>query len=216
MNDIRTFHARKGRVSAAERDGIDRLLPTFGVPDGELDSQSVFSGLPVIFEIGFGLGDATIEMAQAEPGRGIIAADVHTPGVGRLLNRIEGLGLTNVRVLHGDAIDYLRTAIPDSSLNEIRAYFPDPWPKARHHKRRLFRPDLVRLLTSKCEPGGFIHVATDWQEYADSMRQVCAAESELALIADSPAPLRNRPTTKFEATGLRKGHVVTDLLYQRQ
>lgn len=216
MNDIRTFHARKGRVSDAERDGINRLLPVFGAPGGQLDPKTAFSGLPVIFEIGFGLGDATIEMAQAEPTRGIIAADVHTPGVGRLLNRIEELGLTNVRVLHGDAIDYLRTVIPDGSLNEIRAYFPDPWPKARHHKRRLFRPDLVRLLTSKCEPGGYIHVATDWEDYANVMREVCAAETDLILIEESATALRNRPTTKFEATGLRKGHTVTDLVYQRR
>ena len=155
-------------------------------------------------------------MAQAEPSRGIIAADVHTPGVGRLLNRIEELGLTNIRVLHGDAIDYLRNVVPDGSLNEIRAYFPDPWPKARHHKRRLFRPDLVRLLTTKCEQGGHIHVATDWEDYADAMREVCTAESDLILVEDSRTALRKRPTTKFEATGLQKGHRVTDLVYQRK
>jgi len=215
MSDIRTFHARKGRVSAAERDGIDRLLPVFGVAAAELDPQAIFSGLPIIFEIGFGLGDATIEMALADPERGIIAADVHTPGVGRLLNRIDQLGLTNVRVLHGDAIDYLRTFVPDGCLNECRAFFPDPWPKARHHKRRLFRPDLVHLMAEKLEPGGYIHVATDWEDYADAMRTVCGAEQELTLVADSAEPLRHRPTTKFEATGLRKGHHVRDLLYQR-
>jgi tRNA (guanine-N7-)-methyltransferase len=216
MNDIRTFHARKGRVSAAEHDGIDRLLPVFGLPEVQLDPRSVFSGLPIVFEIGFGLGDATIEMAAAQPDRGIIAADVHTPGVGRLLNRIEERELTNIRVLHGDAIDYLRTFVPDGCINEFRVYFPDPWPKARHHKRRLFRPDLVHLMTEKLQPGGYIHVATDWAEYAETMRIVCASEPGLTLLDDSPTPLRNRPTTKFEATGLRKGHSVSDLLYQRR
>ena len=216
MSDIRTFHARKGRVSTAERDGIDRLLPVFGAPTGQLDPIALFSGRPIVFEIGFGLGDATLAMAQADPHRGIIAADVHTPGVGRLLNRVEELGLTNIRVLHGDAVEYLRTCVPDSSINEFRAYFPDPWPKARHHKRRLFRSDLVALLTTKLEPGGYIHVATDWAQYAESIRAVCSTQSELDLVEDSPIPVRNRPTTKFEATGLRKGHSVSDLVYRRK
>jgi tRNA (guanine-N7-)-methyltransferase len=215
MNDIRTFHARKGRVSAAEQDGIDRLLPVFGAPTGELDPRRLFSGKPIVFEIGFGLGDATIAMAQADPNRGLIAADVHTPGVGRLLNRIEAEQLTNIRVLHGDAIEYLRTQVPNSSINEVRAYFPDPWPKARHNKRRLFRTDLVALMVTKLEIGGHIHVATDWVPYAEAIREVCRANDGLQLIDDSTVALRARPTTKFEAAGLRKGHRVTDLLYQR-
>jgi tRNA (guanine-N7-)-methyltransferase len=215
MNDIRTFHARKGRVSAAEQDGIDRLLPVFGAPTGQLDPQRLFSGDPIVFEIGFGLGDATVSMAQAEPNRGIIAADVHTPGVGRLLNRIEAEQLTNIRVLHGDAIEYLRTNVPDGSINEFRAFFPDPWPKARHNKRRLFRPELVQLLVDKLEVGGYLHAATDWAPYAEVMREVCGSNDGLKLLADSSTALRGRPTTKFEAAGLRKGHHVSDLLYQR-
>ena len=215
MNDIRTFHARKGRVSAAEQDGIDRLIPVFGAPTGKLDPQQLFSGNPIVFEIGFGLGDATIRMAQAEPNRGIIAADVHTPGVGRLLNRIEAEQLTNIRVLHADAIEYLRNNVPDSSINEFRAFFPDPWPKARHHKRRLFRPELVQLLVDKLEVGGYLHATTDWVPYAEVMREVCGRNDGLQLLADSPTALRGRPTTKFEAAGLRKGHQVSDLLYQR-
>ena len=215
MNDIRTFHARKGRVSATEQDGLDRLLPVFGAPEHQLDPVTIFSGKPIVFEIGFGLGDATIAMAGQSPELGIIAADVHTPGVGRLLNRIEAEKLDNVRVLHGDAIEYLRTAVPNDSIHEFRVFFPDPWPKARHHKRRLFRPDLVQLMVSKLEPSGWIHTATDWIPYAEAIRDVCGQAPELRLVADSSTALRGRPMTKFESTGLRKGHQVTDLLYQR-
>jgi tRNA (guanine-N7-)-methyltransferase len=216
MNDIRTFHARKGRVSAAEQDGIDRLLPVFGAPMGQLDLSDLFSGRPVVFEIGFGLGDATIAMAKDQPDLGIIAADVHTPGVGRLLNRIESEGLTNIRVLHGDAVEYLRASVPDDSLHGFRVFFPDPWPKARHHKRRLFRPDLVQLMVAKLRWGGRIHAATDWEPYAEVIRMVCQENPELAQIEDSPVALDGRPLTKFEAAGLRKGHAVTDLIYERR
>ena len=215
MSDIRTFHARKGRVSAAEQDSLDRLLPIFGVPSNQLDPRVLFSGRSVVFEIGFGLGDVTVAMAKQNPEIAIIAADVHTPGVGRLLNLIEADQLDNVRVLHGDAIEYLREMVPDNSIHEIRAYFPDPWPKARHHKRRLFRSDLVHLMVTKLEPGGYIHTATDWAPYAEVIREVCGRTDGLRLVEDSPTALRGRPTTKFESAGLRKGHEVADLLYQK-
>ncbi len=215
MDDIRTFHPRRGRMSAAQVDAVDRLLPMLGLPEGPLDPASLFPGRTVALEIGFGLGDATVAMAQADPGTGIVAVDVHTPGVARLLLAVERLGLDNVRVVLGDAVELLRDRIPSSSLDEIRIYFPDPWPKARHHKRRIVRPDLVSLMADRLRPGAVLHCATDWEPYAASMLEVLSAEPSLRRVEDGTDPRRARPQTKFERAGLAQGHVVTDLLFTR-
>jgi tRNA (guanine-N7-)-methyltransferase len=215
VSDIRTFHARRGRISAAQAEAVRTLLPRYGVPDGVLDVDALFGGRPVVVEIGFGLGHATVEMAQADPGSGIVAVDVHTPGVARLLLAVESLGLDNVRVVHGDAVRLLRDQVPPGSLAAVRAFFPDPWPKARHHKRRLIRPDLVDLIASRLRSGGVLHVATDWAPYAESMREVLDAEPSLRDCYDGPAPRLERPLTKFERQGLEKGHEVVDLVYAR-
>ena len=215
MSDIRTFHARRGRLSPAQVEAVRTLLPRHGVPAGPLDLAALFDGRPVVLEIGFGLGHATLEMAEADPGTGIVAVDVHTPGVARLLLAIESRGLDNVRVVHGDAVVLLRDQVPPASLAAVRAFFPDPWPKARHHKRRLIRPDLVALIASRLRPGGVLHVATDWAPYAESMREVLEAEPALRDCYDGPAPRLERPLTKFEAQGLEKGHEVVDLVYAR-
>ena len=176
MQDIRTFHPRRGRMSAAQLDALDRLLPLHGLPDGPLEVSALFGGRPVVLEIGFGLGHATEEMAAADPGTGILAVDVHTPGVARLLLSVERRGLDNVRVVNDDAVDLLRTRVASASLAAIRIFFPDPWPKARHHKRRIVRPDLVALMADRLHPGGVLHCATDWAEYAASMLEVLTAE----------------------------------------
>ena len=215
MQDIRTFHPRRGRMSPTQLDALDQLGPTYDLPPGRLDPSTVFDGRPVALEIGFGLGDATIEMAQADPRTGIVAVDVHTPGVARLLLAIESLRLDNVRVVLGDAVELLREQIPESSLVAIRVYFPDPWPKARHHKRRIIRPDLVSLMASRLMPGGSLQCATDWAEYAAQMLEVLTAEPMLRNAYADRAPRLTRPLTKFERTGLDKGHEVSDFMFLR-
>ena len=216
MSEIRTYHPRRGRVTPTQAEALRTLMPRYAVPEGPLDVQPLFGGRPVVLEIGFGLGHATVEMAQADPGTGIVAADVHTPGVGRLLHEIEALGLDNVRVVHGDAVELLRERVDAGSLAGVRAFFPDPWPKARHHKRRLVRPDLVALIASRLRRGGALHVATDWEPYAESMLEVLDAEPTLRNAYERWAPRLERPLTKFERTGLEKGHQVRDLVYVRR
>jgi len=216
VSDIRTFHARRGRISAAQAEAVRTLLPRYGVPDGPVDTATLFGGRPVVVEIGFGLGHATVEMAEADPGTGIVALDVHTPGVARLLLAVDERRVDNVRVVHGDAVPFLRDRVAAGSLAAVRAFFPDPWPKARHHKRRLVRPDLVALLASRLEPGGVIHVATDWAPYAEAMREVLDAEPLLRDRYDGPAPRLERPMTKFERQGLEQGHEVVDLVFERR
>jgi tRNA (guanine-N7-)-methyltransferase len=154
-------------------------------------------------------------MARADPGTGLVAVDVHTPGVGRLLLVVEDLGLDNVKVVHGDAVEFLRDCVPASTLSGVRAFFPDPWPKARHHKRRLVRPDLVSLMASRLRPGGTLHVCTDWAPYAEQMLEVLDAEALLCNSYERWAPRLERPMTKFEQAGIDKGHEVADLVYVR-
>lgn len=222
---IRSFQPRRSRVSANQRDALLRLWPKWGVEidgDRRLDLDALFDtlppGSPVVLEIGFGMGEATAQMAAADPGTGILAADVHTPGQGNLLLLAEQHGLTNVRVANGDAIILLREMLPPASLAGIRVFFPDPWPKKRHHKRRIIQPEFVELAATRLTPGGLLHCATDWEEYAEQMLQV---------LSDSPsyentqpdggyAPRPDfRPLTRFEQQGLEKGHVVHDLLFRR-
>jgi tRNA (guanine-N7-)-methyltransferase len=186
------------------------------VPAGRLDVATLFGGRPVVLEIGFGLGDATVEMARADPATGIVAVDVHTPGVARLLLAVAEHRLDNVRVVHDDAVELLRQRVDESSLAAIRVFFPDPWPKARHHKRRIVRPDLVRLMASRLRPGGVIHVATDWAPYAEVMLEVLGAEPLLRNAYDGLAPRLERPMTKFERAGLEQGHEVADLVFVRR
>lgn len=215
MRDILTFHPRRGRMSAAQLDGLARLLPVYGVPDGPLDVVTVLDGRPVVVEIGFGLGHATVEMAQADPSTGIVAIDVHTPGVSRLLLALELNEIDNVRVLHDDAVQFLRERVPPGSLHAIRIFFPDPWPKAKHHKRRIVRPDLVPLMASRLQPGGVLHCATDWAPYAEVMLEVLGAEPLLHNAFETYSPRLERPMTKFERQGLEKGHEVQDLVFVR-
>ncbi|WP_443033955.1 tRNA (guanosine(46)-N7)-methyltransferase TrmB [Streptomyces sp. CA2R106] len=221
---IRSFHARRGRLTKAQEAAIERHWARWGVElDGTaLDLAALFPApgggrLPVVVEIGFGMGDATAAMAAADPGTGILAVDVHTPGQGNLLALADRDGLTNVRVANGDAIVLLRDMLPPASLDGLRVYFPDPWPKAKHHKRRLIQPDFLALATPLLRPGAVVHCATDWEPYAEQMLQVLTDAPGLAnRYGDTFAPRPSfRPLTKFERTGLAKGHVVRDLLFVR-
>jgi len=169
-----------------------------------------------VLEIGFGMGETTLAMAAADPERDLVAVDVHTPGAGALLRDLEVAGLTNVRVMVADAVAVLHRMIAPGSLEEVRVFFPDPWPKVRHHKRRLLSPAVVHLIATRLAPGGRLHVATDWEPYASSVLQVVAAE---ALLVDpggyAPRP-PERPLTRFEQQGLAKGHKVFDVICERR
>ncbi|WP_408022718.1 tRNA (guanosine(46)-N7)-methyltransferase TrmB [Streptacidiphilus fuscans] len=219
---IRSFHPRKGRMSTAQHDALARSWDAWGIRiDGErlLDLDAWFgrTDAEVVLEIGFGMGDATATMAAAEPERCILAADVHTPGHGNLLRRIESDGLDNVRLAEGDAVVLLRDQLAPASLAGLRIYFPDPWPKARHHKRRLIQPEFVALAASRLRPGATVHCATDWEPYAEQMLEVLSASPDLVNLHADFAPRPDwRPVTKFERQGLAKGHVVHDLLFRRR
>jgi tRNA (guanine-N7-)-methyltransferase len=210
---IRTYHPRRGRLSGRHHDALDRLLPVYGVsPDGPVVTGAVFGAdLPLVVEIGSGMGEATVEMAAADPGRGYIAVEIHTPGVANLLAVVEERGLTNVRVAFEDALGLMRR-VPAGTLDAVHAFFPDPWPKTRHHKRRLIQPAHVALLASRLSAGGTFWCATDWAEYADAMEHTLGADP--LLVARKPA--QSRPVTKFEQRGRDAGRAVRDLAFARR
>lgn len=218
---IRSFQPRRSRVTTGQADVLRRLWPSWGLDiDGQrvLDLDAMFGGLPVVLEIGFGMGEATARMAADDPGTGILAADVHTPGQGNLLRLAERNGLTNIRVANGDAIILLREMLPPASLAGLRVYFPDPWPKTRHHKRRLIQAEFLTLAAPRLKPGAVLHCATDWEPYAEQMLDVLGAHPAFENTAPdggyAPRP-GFRPLTRFEGQGLDKGHAVRDLVFRR-
>ena len=216
---IRSFVLRQGRVSNAQQRALDELKPRYAIPfQAELlDLDQAFGrAAPKILEIGFGMGETTARIAAAHPENDYLAIEVHSPGVGSLLKQIDELGLANVRIMQHDAVEVLKRMIPDASLDGVHIFFPDPWPKKRHHKRRLIQAPLVALLCDKLKPGGYFHAATDWQEYAEHILAVLAAEPRLVNSAEGYAPRPGyRPLTKFEQRGLRLGHGVWDLVFRR-
>lgn len=216
---IRSFVLRQGRISNAQRRACENLLPKYGIPFNEnlLDLDRVFGRqAPKILEIGFGMGESTAAIAQSHPENDYLGIEVHTPGVGSLLNQIEQLELTNLRIIQHDAVAVLQHMLPAACLNGIHIFFPDPWPKARHHKRRLIQPALIARLCQHLKPGGYIHVATDWEDYAVQILQVLQSEPQLGNTAADYAPRPEyRPLTKFEQRGLRLGHAVWDLIFVR-
>ncbi|MFI8204371.1 tRNA (guanosine(46)-N7)-methyltransferase TrmB [Streptomyces sp. NPDC085937] len=219
---IRSFQPRRSRVTAGQADALQRLWPVWGLDiDGSrrLDLAELFGNdHPVVLEIGFGMGEATARMAAADPGTNVLAVDVHTPGQGHLLHLAEERGLSNVRVANGDAIILLREMLTPDALSGLRVYFPDPWPKKRHHKRRLIQPEFLTLAATRLAPGAVLHCATDWEPYAEQMLEVLTAhpafENTRADGGFAPRP-EFRPLTRFERQGLDKGHVVNDLLFRR-
>lgn len=220
--EVRSYHPRKGRLSATAQRRLEQDWSRWGVVvDGTqvLDLDALFGGrgLPVVLEIGFGMGDATAAMAAADPGTAILAVDVHTPGHGNLLRLVQEQGLDHVRLAEGDAVVLLREQLCPGVLAGLRLYFPDPWPKARHHKRRLVQPEFAALAASRLRPGGLLHCATDWTPYAEQMLEVLSACPELENLHDGWAPRPDwRPVTKFEQQGLDRGHTVHDLLFRRR
>jgi tRNA (guanine-N7-)-methyltransferase len=217
---IRSFVLRQGRVSVAQQRAIDTLLPRYGIPYVErtLDLDQAFgrSG-PKILEIGFGMGDSTATIAHAHPENDYLALEVHTPGVGNLLKLIDAQRLTNIRIIQHDAVEVLRDMISKEALAGVHIFFPDPWHKARHHKRRLIQPQFIAQLTQKLKPGGYIHVATDWQDYAEQALSVLSSEPLLENTAKNYAARpAYRPLTKFEQRGILLGHAVWDLFFRRK
>jgi tRNA (guanine-N7-)-methyltransferase len=219
---IRTFHPRRGRLSARHLDALDRLWPAYGLfvpdaPEARVDLATLFGRrVPVVLEIGFGMGDATAAMAATDPGRDYLAVEVHTPGIANLLTLVERHGLTNVRVARGDVLDLVRHMLPADCLDAVHVFFPDPWPKARHHKRRLIQPAHVALLRSRLVPGGTLHCATDWADYAEAMREALTADPELVNAYPGYAPRpAHRSVTKFERRGIAAGREIFDLVFRR-
>ncbi len=216
---IRSFVLRQGRLSNAQQRACETLLPRYGIPFSEnlLDLDHVFGRqAPKILEIGFGMGETTATIAQDHSENDYLGIEVHTPGVGSLLNRIDVLGLTNLRIIQHDAVAVIQHMLAASSLDGIHIFFPDPWPKARHHKRRLIQPALIANLCQRLKPGGYLHAATDWEEYAIQMLAVFSQEPHLTNTAANYAPRpAYRPLTKFEQRGLKLGHGVWDLIFRR-
>lgn len=213
---IRSFVLRAGRITPAQRRALDELLPRWGIPfePRPLDLDAVFGRRARrVLEIGFGDGAQLLELAGGSPGTDFIGVEVHPPGVGRCLRGIEARGLTNVRLVMHDAIEVLASQVAPASLDEVLLYFPDPWPKKRHHKRRIVQPAFVALVADRLKPGGLLRLATDWEPYAEWMREVLDAETRLV---DATVDAVDRSRTRFESRGLRLGHRVTDLTYRRR
>jgi tRNA (guanine-N7-)-methyltransferase len=233
---IRSFVRRMGRITAAQERALVELWPRFGIgdagiattdapdatalEDGLLDLDRVFGRRrPRVIEIGFGNGENLVELASAHPERDYLGLEVHLPGVGRVLLEADRIGLTNLRIACRDAVEVLERRIPERSLAEVLVLFPDPWHKQRHHKRRLIQPPFAALLASRLEPGGVLHLATDWQPYAEQMLEVLTACAELENLAPGSAFAPRppwRPPTRFERRGARLGHGVWDLEFRRR
>jgi tRNA (guanine-N7-)-methyltransferase len=206
---IRSFVLRQGRITPAQKRALDELLPKYSIPFG----QKLTATRPFVLEIGSGMGETTIAIAKAHPEADFVAVEVHGPGVGSLLNAVARERLTNVRVIRHDAVEVLEQMVADASLAAIHLFFPDPWPKKRHHKRRLVQPETAALMARKLAPGGILHAATDWPDYAEQMNQVFSKEE---LLEPAAAGFAVRPPTKFESRGRRLGHPIRDLHFRRR
>ncbi len=217
---IRSFVVRAGRMSPKQERGLTEGMLRHGIPYAPepLNFSKAFSrSASTLLEIGFGMGATTVEIAAAHPDSNYLAVEVHPPGVGSLCNLLDDQSLVNVKVIQHDAVEVLNRMIAPGSLAGIHIYFPDPWQKARHNKRRLVQPELVTLLASRLAPGGYLHLATDWVPYAERMLEVLSAEPLLKNTSTDYAPRPAwRPETKFERRGLKLGHEVRDLLFTKQ
>ena len=217
---IRSFVLRQGRVSNAQQRAHDTLLPQFGIPYSPqiVDLDRLFGrNATKVLEIGFGMGETTAAIATQHPENDYLGIEVHTPGVGSLLKVINEQSLTNVRIVQHDAVEVLRNMIAPETFDAVHVFFPDPWPKKRHHKRRLLQAEFVALLVQRMKPGAYLHAATDWQEYAEHILGVLKRESRLANSVADYAPRPDyRPHTKFETRGLKLGHGVWDIIFRKR
>lgn len=213
---IRSFVVRAGRMTPGQRQALERLWPQYGIdlPEaGPLDLDRAFGRqAPRTLEIGFGMGDALLALAQAQPQRDFIGAEVYPPGIGRFLLRVEQLGLRNVRVICADAVQVLDRHLPPGSLSQLLVLFPDPWPKKRHHKRRLINAAFLALAARALAPDGQLHIATDWADYAQAIDEALTASTD--FVTETTAAVR--PATKYERRGQRLGHAIHEFVYRRR
>jgi len=219
LRSIRSFVRREGRITARQQQALEILWPQFGVEfkQEEIDFKTLFGReAPVVLEIGFGMGQSLVALASQNPDKNYLGIEVHRPGVGALLQGLMDHNLKNVRVVMADAKEVLELQIPDQSLEAVLLFFPDPWPKKRHHKRRLVQPDFLELVAQKLKKGGYLHMATDWENYAEQMLALASASKAFDNAAGvglyTPRP-QSRPLTKFERRGQKLGHGVWDLLF---
>lgn len=219
---IKSFVLRAGRVSNRQQQGLDDWLSDYTTPDPQQpwDFTALFNReAEIIVEIGFGMGGSLLTMAKQQPEINFLGIEVHRAGIGSLAADLHDQAITNIRIAPYDAVDVFKTAIPENSLSGVQIFFPDPWPKKRHHKRRLIQPEFIKILLPKIKIGGFIHCATDWQDYAEHMQAVLSSEANLINQQTdgdfSPRPI-TRPLTKFEQRGHRLGHGVWDLIFIRK
>lgn len=223
-DSVRSYVIRTGRMTDAQRKAVHALLPRYGIftstnPGDKVDVLQVFGRkAPLVLEVGFGNGEALIEMAKSSPERDFIGIEVHEPGIGHLLLRIHDEGLENIRVIHGDAVQILSNWFQDRLFDRVCLFFPDPWPKKRHHKRRIFQPHFVGLLVGKLKTGGVFHFATDWQDYAEQALAFLEREPALENTAESGFSKNRagRPMTKFEQRGRKLGHDVWDIIVRKR
>ena len=223
---IRSFVMRRGHISAAQKRAIEESLPKYQIESAQsiLNPTDIFGRqAPTVLEIGCGMGETTVAIAQVHPEVNFIGCEVFVAGVGAIAKRIDETGTENIRIIRHDAVEIVRDMIADNNLDGVHIYFPDPWRKARHHKRRLVAQPFIGLLASKIRPGGYLHCATDWENYAEQMMEVLSAEPQLKNLHGEKAwspimgnPLCERPRTKFQARGERLGYGIWDLVFIRQ
>ena len=223
LRRIKSYVLREGRLTTGQERALRELWPVWGIEYEKktLDPEKVYgrADAPLTVEIGFGMGKSLVEMAGKAPERNFLGIEVHTPGIGACLADIRDSGITNLRVVHHDAVEVFADMIPDNSIDTLQLYFPDPWHKARHHKRRIVKPEFLDMIMPKLKQGGIIHMATDWENYAEQMLEVLSADERIEnLSADNTYVPRPdfRPLTKFELRGQRLGHGVWDLMFRKK
>lgn len=215
IKQIKSYVLRQGRRTAAQQNALDNYWVFYGIDDNDdiIEFDSLFeNNAPVTFEIGFGDGESLVEQAKKNPEQNFVGTEVHTPGVGHCLHRIHEEGLSNIKLMRLDATDVLKLRIKDNSLQCVQLFFPDPWHKRKHHKRRILQQEFANTIRDKLETGGFFHMATDWEHYAEHMRKEMDANKNFTFVSDDRG---DRPKTKFEARGLRLGHGVWDFVYKK-
>ena len=219
---IRSFVRREGRMTSSQKQALENLWPSFGIEpeNGVIDFEILFGrNAPVVFEIGFGMGDSLANMALLYPEKNYLGIDVHRPGVGNLLKKIEENNITNIRIMCSDAVEVLKNNIAAESLDAVYLFFPDPWPKKKHHKRRIVQPAFVQLIRSKLKNGGVFHLATDWENYAEHMVEVMQSAEGFENKGNESGFIERpdyRPLTKFENRGIKLGHGVWDILFEKK
>ena len=218
--EIRSFVRREGRITRGQRRALDELWPRYGLDTvGRVDPAGIFERVaPLTLEIGFGNGESLATMAAQAPDTNFIGIEVHRPGVGHLLQELDRQSLDNVRVFNEDAVKVLEDCLPDGCLDRLLLFFPDPWHKKRHHKRRIVQPGFIEMIAAKLKPGGILHMATDWENYAGHMLEVMGQSDKFRNCAGTglySVKPGYRPVTKFERRGRRLGHGVWDLLFER-